>query len=195
MERLAIQRWTGLLLPPELVGTHIGPSRSHTTHRVHDLGFRATTALFGHHGIEWDISAISAEERAELAAWVALHKRLRPLLHAGRVARVDHSDPAVQAHGVVAHDRSRAVYAVSRLATSVAQVPGPVRLPGLDPGRRYGVRPAAGMPEPAVLQMTEPGWLAGGGVTLSGAVLGTVGLQMPALHPEQALLLEVTQAG
>ncbi|WP_319460872.1 alpha-galactosidase [Micromonospora sp. RTP1Z1] len=190
LERLAIQRWTGLLLPPELVGTHIGPDRSHTTHRVHDLGFRAATALFGHTGIEWDISAISASERAELAAWVALHKRLRPLLHAGRVVRVDHPDPAVQAHGVVAHDGSRAVYAVSRLTTSVAQVPGAVRLPGLDPHRRYAVRPAAGVPEPAMLQLTEPGWLPS--VTLSGAALGTVGLQLPALHPEQALLLEVT---
>ena len=194
LERLAIQRWTGLLLPPELIGTHIGPERSHTTHRVHDLGFRAATALFGHHGIEWDIGAISPSERAELAAWVALHQRLRPLLHSGRVVRVDHPDPAVQAHGVVAHDRSHAVYAISRLATSVAQVPGLVRLPALDPGRRYAVRLAAGVPEPAVLQLSEPGWLPKG-VTLSGAVLGTVGLQMPALHPEQALLLEVTAIG
>ncbi|RKN38408.1 alpha-galactosidase [Micromonospora endolithica] len=189
LERLAIQRWTGLLLPPELVGTHIGPERSHTTHRVHDLGFRASTALFGHHGIEWDIGAIGAAERRELAAWVALHKRLRPLLHSGRVVRVDHPDPAVWAHGVVAHDGSRAVYAVARLATSVAQVPGPVRLPGLDPRRRYAVRPAAGVPEPAVQQVTEPGW--GSRTTLGGAVLASVGLQMPALHPEQTLLLEV----
>ncbi|TDB75562.1 alpha-galactosidase [Micromonospora sp. KC723] len=195
LERLSIQRWTGLLLPPELVGTHIGPERSHTTHRVHDLGFRAVTALFGHHGIEWDISGISAAERAELAAWVALHKRLRPLLHGGRVVRVDHPDPAVQAHGVVAHDGSHAVYAVSRLTTSTAQVPGPVRLPGLDPARRYRVRPPAGVPAPAVMQHAPPAWLASDdGVTLGGAALGSVGLQMPVLHPEQALLLEVTAA-
>ncbi|MGC4807459.1 alpha-galactosidase [Micromonospora sp. DT233] len=195
LERLAIQRWTGLLLPPELVGSHVGPQRSHTTGRVHDLGFRAATALFGHFGIEWDIGALGHTERAELAAWVALYKRLRPLLHAGRVVRVDHPDPAVWAHGVVAADASRAVYAVARLATSVAQVPGPVRLPGLDPNRRYAVRPAAGVPEPAVLQLTEPGWLRHGGTTLPGAVLGAVGLQLPALHPEQTLLLELDGLG
>ncbi|WP_047894231.1 alpha-galactosidase [Micromonospora sp. RV43] len=197
LERLSIQRWTGLLLPPELIGTHIGPERSHTTHRVHDLSFRAVTALFGHHGVEWDISAIDAGERAELAAWVALHKRLRPLLHTGRVVRVDHPDPAVQAHGVVAHDRNHAVYAVSRVATSAAQVPGAVRLPGLDPQRRYRVRPPAGVPEPALLELSPPGWLAwpGDGITVSGSVLGTVGVQLPALHPEQALLLEVTVVG
>ncbi|MFI6264047.1 alpha-galactosidase [Micromonospora sp. NPDC051006] len=191
LERLAIQRWTGLLLPPELVGSHIGPERSHTTHRVHDLGFRATTALFGHYGIEWDIASISPAERVELASWVALHKRLRPLLHTGRTVRVDHPDPAVWAHGVVAHDGSAAVYAVSRLATSVTQVPGAVRLPGLDRHRRYAVRPAEGVPAPATLQRTEPAWLPSG-ATLTGAALATVGLQVPALHPEQAVLFEVT---
>ncbi|MFG1799382.1 alpha-galactosidase [Micromonospora carbonacea] len=189
LERLAIQRWTGLLLPPELVGSHVGPDRSHTTRRVHDLGFRAATALFGHFGVEWDIGSASAADRVELSAWVALHKRLRPLLHAGRVVRVDHPDPAVWAHGVVAADHTHAVYAVARVATSVAQTPGALRLPGLDPARRYAVRPAAGVPEPATLELTEPGWLPG--VTLPGAVLASVGLQLPALHPEQTLLLEV----
>ncbi|WP_328850202.1 alpha-galactosidase [Micromonospora globbae] len=191
LERLAIQRWTGLLLPPELVGSHIGPPRSHTTGRTHDLGFRAATAFFGHYGVEWDITSATPAERAELAAWVALHKRLRPLLHTGRTVRVDHPDPAVWAHGVVAHDGSQAVYAVSRLATSVAQVPGAVRLPGLHGRRRYAVRPVPGVPAPATVQRAEPAWLPAG-VTLTGAALATVGLQMPALHPEQALLLEVT---
>ncbi|MGW3607000.1 alpha-galactosidase [Micromonospora sp. NPDC005161] len=190
LERLSIQRWTGLLLPPELIGTHVGPERSHTTHRVHDLGFRAATALFGHHGIEWDIASISAVEQTELAAWVALHKRLRPLLHAGRVVRVDHPDPAVWAHGVVDHDGTRAVYAVARLATSVAQSPGAVRLPGLDPGRRYRVRPVSDVPAPATIDRSAPAWL-DGGVTLSGAALARVGVQVPALHPEQSLVLEV----
>ncbi|MCG5440584.1 alpha-galactosidase [Micromonospora foliorum] len=190
LERLSIQRWTGLLLPPELIGTHIGPERSHTTNRVHDLGFRAATALFGHHGIEWDIASISAAEQTELAAWVALHKRLRPLLHAGRVVRVDHPDPAVWAHGVVDHDNTRAVYAVARLATSVTQVPGAVRLPGLDPGRRYRVRQVSGVPAPATIDLSAPTWLAAG-LTLSGAALARVGVQLPALHPEQTLVLEV----
>ncbi|RKF26229.1 alpha-galactosidase [Micromonospora globbae] len=191
LERLAIQRWTGLLLPPELVGSHIGPPRSHTTGRTHDLGFRAATAFFGHYGVEWDITSATPAERAELAAWVALHKRLRPLLHTGRTVRVDHPDPAVWAHGVVAHDGSQAVYAVSRLATSVAQVPGAVRLPGLHGRRRYAARPVPGVPAPATVQRAAPAWLPSG-VTLTGAALATVGLQMPALHPEQALLLEVT---
>ena len=76
LERQNIQRWTQLLLPPELVGSHVGPPRAHTTGRTHDLSFRAATALFGHFGIEWDIASASDEERTELAEWIARYKRV-----------------------------------------------------------------------------------------------------------------------
>ena len=39
-----------------------------------------------------------------------------------------------------------------------------------------------------------PGWLSAGEVTLSGRVLGTVGLQIPPLWPAQALVLHLTRA-
>jgi alpha-galactosidase len=57
LERQPIQRWTQLPVPPELVGSHVGPPRSHTTGRVHDPAFRVATALFRHFGIEWDIAS------------------------------------------------------------------------------------------------------------------------------------------
>ena len=47
LERQSIHRWTQLLLPPELIGAHVGAAYAHTTGRHHDLGFRAGTALFG----------------------------------------------------------------------------------------------------------------------------------------------------
>ena len=81
-----IQRWTSLLVPPEMLGTHIGGPVAHTTGRTHRLEFRAATALLGHFGIEWDLRGLDADDRARVAAWVALHKRVRPVLaerHAG----------------------------------------------------------------------------------------------------------------
>ena len=67
LERQTIQRYTGLLVPPELFGAHIGSDHSHTTGRRHDLSFRAGTALFGHMGIEVDLTEMSPAELAELA--------------------------------------------------------------------------------------------------------------------------------
>ncbi len=49
-ERHRMVRWTGLTLPPELMGTHVGSGADHTTHRSHELAFRAGTALWGHLG-------------------------------------------------------------------------------------------------------------------------------------------------
>ncbi len=112
LERQLVQRWTGLLVPPELVGAHVSAPRNHQTGRVLDLAFRAGTALFGHFGIEWDVSTATEEERAELAAWVALYKELRALLHHGDVVRADHTQPGSELHGVVSRERDDAVFAL-----------------------------------------------------------------------------------
>jgi alpha-galactosidase len=193
LERQTIQRWTGVFIPPELLGAHVGPATSHQTGRSLDLSFRAVTALFGHAGIEWDISPLSPEQLVGLRTWIDFYKASRGLLHTGRVVRGDHPDPAAYVHGVVAHDGSEALFAYVQLATSAATTPGPVRLPGLHPDRRYAVAPVdlAGGPTSMRYVTRNPGWLADGGVTLSGRALGTSGLQMPLLNPEQALVLQV----
>jgi alpha-galactosidase len=191
LERQVIQRWTGLLLPPELVGTHVGPPRAHTTGRVNDLSFRTATALFGHAGIEWDIVTASPEERAALATWIGFYKRQRQLLHSGEVVHADHPDPAAIVHGVVATDRSEALYAYVQLETSRFAVPVPVRLPGLDPARTYRVTPVDPAGPPLAIQHLPPPWYEDGEATLLGRVLGSDGLAVPALGPEQALMLQV----
>jgi alpha-galactosidase len=190
LERQAIQRWTGLLLPPELLGAHVGPDVSHTTERRHTMAFRAGTALFGHFGIECDISRLDADQRTELARWVEAYRELRGMLHSGRVVRSDHPDPAVWVHGVVAADGSQALFAVVAVATPVAAPPGRVRLPGLDAEATYAVRPLPPGDAPGTVNPVPAPWLASG-LTLSGAVLGRVGVQVPNLQPEQLLLLRL----
>jgi alpha-galactosidase len=190
LERQQIQRWTAQLLPPELVGSHVGAPHAHTTGRTHDVSFRAGTALFGSFGIEWDLTAASDAERAGLAAWVALYKEVRELLHTGTVVRAPQHDPSFAVHGVVAADRADALFALVQLTTPETSVPGAVRLPGLDPQRRYRVRPQPPGDRPAVREIHPAPWLAEG-VTLPGAVLEHTGARAPALFPEQLLLLRV----
>jgi alpha-galactosidase len=193
LERQHIQRWTQLLVPPELVGMHIGSGVSHTTGRQHSLSFRAATALFGHLGIEWDVSAITKKESEDLAQVIAFHKQVRSLLHSGRVVRVDHPDATVQVHGVVSPDRTEAVFAYVQLASSPSELPPPVQLRGLEAGRRYRVVPVPLAGGPSAQEISSPPW-AGDGIVLTGQVLMRAGLQMPVLHPEQALILHLTQA-
>ena len=191
LERQQIQRWTGLIVPPEMLGAHVGPDASHTTGRRHSLSLRAGTALFGHFGIEWDIASADEADRAELTRWITLYKRLRPLLHGGQVVRADDPDPSRLVHGVVSEHLDHAVFAVASVCTSVFSPPPPVRLPGLSRSTTYTVvaLDPAGTP-PAV---GSPPWLPGP-VRLCGGALADAGLAMPAMWPEQILLLEVTAA-
>ncbi|MBI9115993.1 alpha-galactosidase [Sanguibacter suaedae] len=192
LERQSIEAGTGLLVPPEMMGSHIGSPHSHTTGRRHDLSFRAGTAFFSHLGIEWDLTSAGADDKAELARWIALHKRHRPLLHTGTVVRADHPEPTTWVHGVVDADRTEAIMAVVQLATGPSEAPGRVRLPGLDPDRRYRVAPL------------DPGGDIGDrtghqrlswwdeGVTLTGRTLDRVGVQAPVQLPEHLVLLHIT---
>jgi alpha-galactosidase len=192
LERTDIQLWTTLLVPPELMGTHVGPPVAHTTHRQVDLGMRCATALGGHAGLEWDITTCDARELDQLRGWIALHKELRPLLHSGDVVRADSGEPGERLHGVVAADGTQAVFTFAQLTTGKSTRPGIRPLPGLDRARRYRVRVPAGVPAAQTVSAAEPGWLAAardGGLETTGAVLSQAGLSMPVLAPGQALVL------
>ena len=64
----------------------------------------------------------------------------------------------------------------------------------MDPDRAYRVEPVAVAGEPETKQAIAPAWLEAGGVTLGGRSLAEVGLPVPVLRPEQALLLHVQGA-
>jgi alpha-galactosidase len=114
------------------------------------------------------------------------------MLHTGTMVRADQHDPSFALHGVVAPDRADALYALVQLATPLTSVPGQLRLPGLDPDRRYRVAAQPPGDSPVLRQRQPPGWLATG-VELPGRVLAEAGLRAPALNPEQLLLLRVTE--
>jgi alpha-galactosidase len=192
LERQIIQRWTQALLPAELVGTHVGPTRSHTTARTHSLSFRAVTALFGHFGVEWDIRELDEAEFAELHAAISLYKQHRFLLHSGVAVHADLPDDAYLLHGVVARDRREALYSFVCVRSARDEIPGRVGLPGLDPHKLYRIAvvfPTGKMPYE---QRNIIGWTVDS-VVGSGAFFVEAGLPMPILLPEHGILLHVIE--
>jgi alpha-galactosidase len=139
LARQSIQRWTGQLVPPEYLGAHVSAPFSHQTGRYMPLSLRGATALFGHFGIEWDITAASQEELGELAAWIRLYKQHRALLHSGRMVRLETPDDTAWLHGVVAANGSEAVISYVQLDEPLNNQPTAMRVPALDPLRRYRV--------------------------------------------------------
>ncbi|MFZ1411778.1 MAG: alpha-galactosidase [Micropruina sp.] len=210
LERQQMNRWTTQLVPPELMGSHIASGISHTTGRWHTLNFRAATAVFGHLGIEWDLAKATPAELTELESWIAFHKQYRELLLGGDLVRVDFPDQTMYGHGVIAPDRSRAIYSFAEVSRPGVVLRGRVRFPGLDPLRRYRVTPLM-LEHPPLAE--PPRWwgvrrdlehqledLAAHrpprlkavvddiGVELPGSALGSVGLTHAPSFPEVAVL-------
>ena len=77
----------------------------------------------------------------------------------------------------------------SQTDTTVAYPPGRVRIPGLDPGRRYRLRTVGGSTSAAA--QSELPWQAHD-TTLTGRELDTVGLRPPVQHPERSTVIELT---
>lgn len=193
VERQDIQRWTQLLLAPELVGGHVGPTTAHSSGRTTPLSFRLATSLMGSAGFEWNIAECSPEERATITRWAALYKELRALIHSGTAVHADPRDPALRVAGAVAEDLGEAVYTIASVATLEDSLPERIRLHGLDPDARYRVRVRDEIGG-SRHGFATPEWLSSGGFTASGRALDTLGVQIPPLWPAHALVLHAVRA-
>lgn len=182
VDRLGIQKYTGVILPPELIGAHVGEATSHATGRTHGLDFRASVAVFGHFGIEWDIRELDDVVRDRLAEWTAFYREWRGLIHTGVMIHADLADPGADLRGVVSPDGSTALFARTQVSTSVDSPPQRVRLPGLDPKRRYEVSIVG----PSASTLAAQPIIAR---RMSGQVLAEIGIEWGPQRPETCVLL------
>ena len=195
VERQESHRWTELVLPPELIGSHVGPSPAHVSGRTTELSYRAAVALQGHAGLEWDLMGCTEDELEQVSAYAALYKELRGLLHTGNVVHPDHLDPALRARGVVARDRSEALWTVTSVRGPDESLAPRLRLTGLDPDRAYTVRVRDEIGNARLGGWCTPAWMRKEPIRASGRMLAEVGLQLPTFQPVQALILHVSGAG
>lgn len=189
LERLDNQKHTGIVVPPEMLGMHLTTPVVHSSGRTVSVGLSGAVALLGHFGIEWDLTTLDDAGRAEVAEWVALAKRLRPLIASGRVVHVDGVEPGIDVRGVVATDASSAVFTIVQTATSAAYPPGRIRMPGLEPARTYRLRVLTRDREDAGQSSLE--W-AETTTVLTGLQLAEVGVRPPVQRPQQAMVVELT---
>lgn len=189
LERQTIQRGMSYFFPPEVMGSHIGSSHCHSTRRQHSIEFRGLTALFGHMGIELDPVKETKSEKKGFERYIKLHKILRPLLHTGRTWRVPTDDQAHQIHVVVANDQSEAVAMIAQLAMPTNSLSGQLRVPGLAPQGLYRVFLLDKPSNYDDIVNYQPLWTESG-CEVSGLWCEKVGLTIPILDPETAILVK-----
>jgi len=186
LERQTIERWTAMVIPPEMLGTHVGPTLGHQTGRTHHIHFRAINALFGHAGIEWNITEATAAELATLKDFAKFYKAHRDLLHSGKVVRADDADLGAYLYGTVAQDQSEAIFSYMQLKTFNDFHPQTARFGGLTHNALYRVEIIEELSAIHFMQKRAPGWWPS--VTLPGDALESIGLQIPGMLPENGLL-------
>ncbi|MEJ1229720.1 MAG: GH36 C-terminal domain-containing protein [Galbitalea sp.] len=147
--------------------------------------------MFGHFGIECDLTTLSAAEHDGLAQWIGAYKRYRSLFHTGRSVHADSTDTAIDVRGVVSTDRRRALYAVIQRDASVTYPPGRIALPGLDPDLVYEIVLADPTTEIVGPGRSPLAWAtATPPIRLSGRLLEGTGVRAPVQFPSSVVLIE-----
>ena len=135
--------------------------------------------MFGHMGVEWNLLTLRDDQQIQLRHIIDLYKQHRELLHSGDFVRYDvTSDNSAVAHGVIAIDKRTALLSYAQLSTAQGLVPSPWKVHGLLSDVEYMVTyvPLGDSREHTSLTMT-------------GAQLGSIGIQPPMLFPESAVLI------
>lgn len=142
LDRLFIQYGTSFAYPPIAQGAHIAASPNHITKRETPLKWRALAALSGNFGLEVDISKWSAEDRKEVAGYIALYKEIRPLIQFGDFHRLESPYESDRTAWMFVDDRKdEALLFVFQVKPWKKGVKAkPIRLQGLDPAKAYKVQ-------------------------------------------------------
>ncbi|MFN3910725.1 alpha-galactosidase [Hyphomonas sp.] len=139
-DRIRIQDTLSRHIPLELMGSHVGPSPNPITGRAFPMAFRGLVSLFGHFGVELDPAKLSDADRTALAQVIALHKRVRPLVHGGTYRVLGAADPAVHVSTLTRPGTGDFLLRVLRTGMSAYPVQARIAIPGLPEGAQYAVQ-------------------------------------------------------
>ncbi|WP_328598394.1 alpha-galactosidase [Pontixanthobacter gangjinensis] len=187
--RHQIMRGASHFFPLKVLGNHVGPKKCHITGRMFSMEFRAASAIFGHMGMELDLADETAEERATLAAAIALHKQHRGLIHDGAYYRIETPD-FLMAQSCVEPGKTAALSSCALLDMHPSTIPPRLRFAGLAPDKNYRTRMVwpqhnPSQSSPSIIEEAD---LTGEGFIASGSALMGHGMQLPLTHPDTCLI-------
>ncbi|QKV91744.1 alpha-galactosidase [Streptomyces sp. NA02950] len=137
LDRLAIQHGFGQLHPARVMAAWVTDSPNVMGNaRTSSLRFRFVSAMAGVLGIGGDLARWSEAERTEARDWVALYKRVRPVVQHGELYRLRPPDGDRLSAVQYVHGEETVVLAWLP-AQHYGEPQPPVRLRGLDPAARY----------------------------------------------------------
>ena len=189
VERLHIQRGCSLFFPPEIMGAHIGAEKAHLTGRQTSLDTRAIVALQGQTGYEFDSRQLPVADKQVIQYYTGVYQQHREWLAECRVWRLPALQGCLHTLGQVSADQQQSLWTVVSDGSHLHQTPGRLKLTGLESQQQYTLRCLnQNMDELAKFAKALPEWMMQGSLTLSGELLMKLGVHLPYLPPQMALL-------
>lgn len=138
IDRIRIQYGTSYGYPISSIGAHVSAVPNQQTGRSASIQTRANVAYFGTFGYELDLNHISPEEFEEVKKQISFMKKNRELIQFGTFYRLRSPFEKDQAAWmVVAKDKKKAILGIYCMRANVNQLPGFLKLAGLDEGKLY----------------------------------------------------------
>lgn len=193
IERISIQNGFSLFFPPEIMGAHIGSATAHLTGRQTELDTRAIVALQGQTGYEFDSRLLSDADRVTVQHYTKIYKDNRNWLAEAKLWRSPAIQGCIHAQGLVSENQSQSLWSAVSDGSHLHATAGKFKFHGLDPQATYTVTCLnANLPYLAHFAKALPAWMEQPSITLSGELLMQMGLVLPYMPPQTALLLHCT---
>ncbi|MGB1310685.1 MAG: alpha-galactosidase, partial [Leucothrix sp.] len=190
IERISIQQGFSLFFPPEIMGAHIGSKTAHLTGRQTSLDTRAIVALQGQTGFEFDSRKLDTEERETVRYYSNIYKQHRDWLAEAKLWRLPTIQHCIHAQGMVSQDKAQSLWTVVSDGSHLQATPGKLALHGLQTDAAYEITCLNdNLPALAHFAKALPLWMTHPPFTLSGELLMKIGLMLPYMPPQTALLL------
>lgn len=194
IERISIQRGFSLFFPPEIMGAHIGSETAHLTGRKTSLDTRAIVALQGQTGYEFDSRLLTKEERLTVQHYTTIYKDNRDWLAEAKLWRLPSLQGCIHMQGLVSVDLSKSLWTIVTDGSHSHATAGRFKLHGLKPDASYQVSCLNNNLEYlSHFAKALPIWMDTTTISMSGELLMKIGLFLPYMPPQTALLFSCTE--
>lgn len=141
VERLKIQEGTALIYPLSTIGAHISDCPNHIVGRTTPFATRAAVAMAGTFGYELDITKISEEDRAQIAAQIRTYQENIDLIQQGDYYRIAsyQKNRLYDCYEIVSKDCRKAVVVFVQVLAEANMHNRLIRLKGLNPDSIYRI--------------------------------------------------------
>lgn len=200
LSRVQIQYGTSLAYPASAMGAHVSTVPNHQTLRSTTVKTRSLIAMSGTFGYELDPREMAEKEVTEVQSYIALHKRIAPLVYEGDMYRLWNPFTSISGAWIfVSQSKRHAVVIATNMRRDVGRLEPRLRLDGLEPGAIYNIEELcpgtmARNADTGVIELEPRGVYQYGSVLrLSGRTLCQAGLPMKFAFDSDSLIFELTE--